>query len=140
MRNNSNNLFSVNMKNVSKNKEYNVTLDVVVILFLIFLFLFYISLLTNIMHDIDYFYRTENQLQKERTRKNMKTLKLLLIIIVSIIVALVSKYSIGLGLLTGLLLILCFIFKKDLVNSWIKLVGGKKQYEYNNINNSIDNN
>lgn len=59
----------------------------------------------------------------------MKTLKLLLIIIVSIIVALVSKYSIGLGLLTGLLLILCFIFKKDLVNLWIKLVGGK-----NNLN------
>ena len=69
MKNNSSNLFSVNIKNVSKNKEYNVILDVVVVLFLIFLFLFYMSLLTNIMRDLDYFYKAENQLQKKELVK-----------------------------------------------------------------------
>ena len=97
MRNNSGNLFSVNMKNVSKNKEYNVAVDVIII---IIVFLYYLITIASI------------SLIEEMNKSPPNIYKIELVLTVILLVSIALKYSIGLGLIMALLLIFTMVFRR----------------------------
>lgn len=101
MRNNSGNLFSVNMKNVSKNKEYNVAVDVIII---IILFLFYLSSIVTL------------SLYEGMKMPFLSIYKIELVLTVILLVSITLKYSIGLGLIMILLIIFMMVFRRNITN------------------------
>ena len=95
------NLFSINMKEIKKNTEFNVTVDIVVVIMLL---LFYLSSIMSLT-----FYEKMNI----DIGINFKVFVVLCVIM---LVSITSKYSVGLGLLMTLVIILMKIFTKELTN------------------------
>lgn len=95
------NLFSINMKEIKKNTEYNVTVDIVVVIMLLLIYLSSIMSLT--------FY-------EEMNIDIGNNFKVFVVLCVIMLISITSKYSIGLGLLMTLVIILMKIFKKKITN------------------------
>ena len=115
----SNNPFSINMKSVKKNTEYNVTVDVIII---IILFLFYLGSIVSL------------SLYEEMNKSPPNIDKIELILTVILLVSITLKYSIGLGLIMTLIIILMMLFRRYITNYIGNYLFGKKLLKNNNGN------
>lgn len=109
-----NKLFSINMKSVKKNTEYNTTTDIVVITLLFF---FYLGSIMSLA-----FYEEMN-IDVSDLFNNFKVFVVLCVIM---LISITLKYSIGLGLIMTLVIILMWVFRKEITNKFINLNFMKK--------------